>query len=423
MSNLIPFSDDKRCCPFCESRTEYSNEPIFGLKKDNSDIKCINGTEEDNWKSEWDVFLIKNLRPILKRQYQKKNEILPILKGSGVFQQIEGKGICDVIVVGDGKESYKKFEIKERHGRLIKDKTIIIHKSIGQMGSKFTKLVLYAIMRRLGAITFPDLGVIDNCCPEDIETICQTEEKIPGPAIKHFTVFSNHGKEAGARLAHPTWQIIGTPVIPTEIMRELAHAKAYYEENSGRCCFCDMIGAELELGRNNIAEKESDEKKDIISPSRIIYPTEIGKIENAEFIVLAPYAPRVPFELLIIPQRHQSNMRYMTEKGQVDKLADVLYKVLNALSVILNDPPYSLMIKNAPIPPIEHEHLYAHYHWRIIIEPQRLAIPAGYEFLTGIWSNPTPPEEYAKVLRDKIAKEEKKRDKNKQQTHNEERSQ
>ena len=46
LSNVIPFSDDEECCPFCKSsRTIYRNEPIFGFKEVKNEIKCIDGTK------------------------------------------------------------------------------------------------------------------------------------------------------------------------------------------------------------------------------------------------------------------------------------------------------------------------------------------------------------------------------------------
>jgi len=411
IANTNPLNDANGVCPFCQTirngtQPEDKNNGIFGLKEEKNKISLIApGAQFYNKNGTWDIFVNKNAYPILGRQENKNGgiEMLPILKGSGVFQQIEGKGICDVIVIGDGSDaSYIKLD-KDSGEYGVGNNCIDTHRSLGQMDEKYTKLVLYAIMMRLGAPKdiFKN-GFSINGTRLDVlleESIYRQSEPIPGPVIKHATIFSNHGKDAGARFAHPTWQIIGTPVIPNEILRELAHAKAYSDNNSGRCCFCDMIGAELEQAR---AEKRNNPNGDEKPVNRIIYPKpdDNGIIPKSDFIVLAPYAARVPFELWILPREHQTDMIKMNHE-QVESLAKILYDTLRTLSEAVDDPPYSLIIKNAPIAPEEHKNMYAHYHWRIIIEPQRLAIDAGYEHLTGIWSNPTPPEEYAKYLREK----------------------
>ena len=420
----LTLRDDRERCPFCEiSRLSEKdrNIPIIGLKEKNDSSTGQMGEDitlegKDKWKEKdgWDVFLIENLRPILNREVKQDIRKLPILEGSGPFQHIEGKGICDVIVVGDGNNDTcyidsETFKVKENETSL--DKTLRIHRSLGKMDKKYTRLILYAVMIRLGAKEKSLKGKIEKILgsvKSEMQTIYPDKSEksgVPGPVVKHVTIFSNHGQDAGARIAHPTWQIMGTPIIPTEIQRELVHAKAYFDENSCRCCFCDMIGAELNLVRKK-SKKNGPADEELYN--RIIYPYPNNE-EKDGFIVLAPFAARVPFELVILPLNHQSTM-YEMSITELENLAEVLHKTLKALSETLKDPPYSLVIKNAPIPPQGQEHMYAHYHWRIVIEPQRLAIPAGYEHLTGIWSNPTPPEEYAKVLREKLREIDKKRD-------------
>jgi UDPglucose--hexose-1-phosphate uridylyltransferase len=83
----------------------------------------------------------------------------------------------------------------------------------------------------------------------------------------------------------------------------------------------------------------------------------------------------------------------------IQELAEILSKTLQVLHRSLGDPGYSMLVQNAPYAQEGYEHLYKHYHWRIIIETHKLTTPAGYEHLTGIWSNSVPPEEAAKVLR------------------------
>ena len=62
---------------------------------------------------------------------------------------------------------------------------------------------------------------------------------------------------------------------------------------------------------------------------------------------------------------------------------------------MLERPPYNLLIHTAPL----QEAANPHYHWHIEIIP-KLTRVAGFEWGTGFYINPTPPEESAQFLRD-----------------------
>ena len=72
------------------------------------------------------------------------------------------------------------------------------------------------------------------------------------------------------------------------------------------------------------------------------------------------------------------------------------------MNKLLNDPPYNYIIHTAPYrrakegywSSIEHD-----YHWHIEVIP-RLTRVAGFEWGTGFYINPTPPEDAAKFLRE-----------------------
>jgi len=61
----------------------------------------------------------------------------------------------------------------------------------------------------------------------------------------------------------------------------------------------------------------------------------------------------------------------------------------------LEDPPYNFMLHSGPLrsPSLDH------FHWHLEIIP-KLTRVAGFEWGTGFFINPTPPEEAAKYLRD-----------------------
>jgi UDPglucose--hexose-1-phosphate uridylyltransferase len=71
------------------------------------------------------------------------------------------------------------------------------------------------------------------------------------------------------------------PILPINVTQELEGAKQYFLYKE-RCVFCDIIRQEMDGGTRVVAENEN-------------------------FLTLAPYAPRFPFETWILPKQHESS--------------------------------------------------------------------------------------------------------------------
>jgi UDPglucose--hexose-1-phosphate uridylyltransferase len=181
-------------------------------------------------------------------------------------------------------------------------------------------------------------------------------------------IFKNHGRAAGATLLHTHSQLIAMPIIPKRVSEELRGAKSYFN-NKERCVFCDILEQELE------------------DPVRVID-------QNDEFVAIAPYAPRFPFETWILPKRHQAFFERTSDNHFIE-LAKVLSSFLKRMNVVLESPPYNYLIHNSPFAYKEVET----YHWHLEIMPKSTRV-AGFEWGTGFYINPTPPEEAAKFLRE-----------------------
>ena len=192
--------------------------------------------------------------------------------------------------------------------------------------------------------------------------------------IRYVLIFKNHGKDAGASLQHPHSQLIALPIIPKRVEEELQGAKEYFEYKE-RCVFCDIIREE-QRDRERIVE------------------------ENEHFISIEPFASRFPFETWILPKRHCSNFGNITEE-EVKSFARILKNVLYRIYVALDNPPYNFMLHTAPTT----GEGKAHYHWHLEIVP-RLTRVAGFEWGSGFYINPTPPENAAKFLREVKVEEE-----------------
>ena len=117
-------------------------------------------------------------------------------------------------------------------------------------------------------------------------------------------------------------------------------------------------------------------------------------LDTPGFVVFCPFASRFPFETWILPKRHSSQFENIPRQG-VEELGFVLKATLSKLELALDDPPYNYIIHTAPF---DHQEL-PHYHWHIEIIP-RLTKVAGFEWGTGFYINPVPPEDAAAFLRE-----------------------
>jgi len=184
--------------------------------------------------------------------------------------------------------------------------------------------------------------------------------------FKYLLIFRNSGKPAGASIDHPHSQLIATPVVPKRVNEELAGAARYYDYKE-RCVYCDMIRQEIDNG------------------TRVVE-------ENDAFVALCPFASRFPYELVIAPKQHQSDFAAITET-ELRLCAQLLRRTMARLLEALDNPPFNYMLHTAPTDARKLDH----YHWHIEVVP-RLTRMAGFEFGSGFYANPIPPEEAASRL-------------------------
>ena len=186
--------------------------------------------------------------------------------------------------------------------------------------------------------------------------------------LRYVLVFKNHGVSAGASLEHSHSQIIALPIVPKRVSEEIEGSKKYFQYKE-RCVFCDIIRQELQ------------------QKNRLI-------IENQAFLSIAPFASRFPFETWILPKTHYPSFEHM-ESPLYGQAAQILSETLHRLHQVLNDPPYNYILHTSSFSELDNDH----YHWHFEIMP-KLTKVAGFEWGTGFYINPTPPEEAAQYLRE-----------------------
>lgn len=187
------------------------------------------------------------------------------------------------------------------------------------------------------------------------------------PRVSYLSVFKNHGKSAGASLRHPHSQMIATPLVPPRVADELDESKEYYEMNNS-CLLCDTIEIERKVKKRFV-------------------------LENDTMIAYMPFAPRFPFETLIVPKRHCASYEQINKK-EIEDLASMMSILFKKYNKLLVDPPFNYIIHSTPIrtPGL----LYYHWHIEIIL---RLSQPAGFEWGSGVYINSVAPEEAAKDMK------------------------
>jgi UDPglucose--hexose-1-phosphate uridylyltransferase len=188
------------------------------------------------------------------------------------------------------------------------------------------------------------------------------------PRMKYVMVFKNYGEAAGASLAHPHAQLIALPILPKAIIEEMNGAEEYYGYKT-RCIFCDIVHQETEMKERLVCE-------------------------NDGFIAVCPWAPIFPFEVWIMPRRHDSCFEDCGP-AELSHLAAVSSEVHKRLDAALKRPHYNSILHTSPFDDQHNDY----FHWHIEIMP-RLTRTAGFEYGSGFYINPVPPEEAAKFLRE-----------------------
>ena len=190
-------------------------------------------------------------------------------------------------------------------------------------------------------------------------------------SVKYIQVFHNHGKEAGASVAHPHSQLMAIPVISPYIGLQVSGAERYYKNH-----------------RVHVFQAILDHESDI--RNRFVY-------ENDHFFVFCPFASRVAFETWIVPKKSENSyFERITDEEKIS-LADALQNVLFALWRGLDDPPYNFFLNTSPCDGTD----YPYYRWHVEILP-KTSVWAGFELSTGIEVSTIQPEKAAEFLREQI---------------------
>jgi UDPglucose--hexose-1-phosphate uridylyltransferase len=184
------------------------------------------------------------------------------------------------------------------------------------------------------------------------------EEHARTPNVRYTQAFINHGREAGASLSHPHGQILGLPFVPGEILEE----ERAFERFKGGCILCATIEAER------------------VDNKRVV-------LESEHAVVVTPYWSGSPYELLIIPESHDTHLTDSSD-DVLTAIGIAIRDAIRMLNNTLGDVAYNLVFHTAP------SHHAGNFHWHVHLWP-KLTTTAGFEKGTGVLINIVPPEDAA----------------------------
>jgi UDPglucose--hexose-1-phosphate uridylyltransferase len=195
------------------------------------------------------------------------------------------------------------------------------------------------------------------------------------PKINYVQIFENKGAVMGCSNPHPHGQIWSQSSLPNEVDKKNKQQLNYYN-NYKSSLLGDYLAQELEKNE------------------RIIF-------ENDGFVVLVPFWAIWPFEAMIVPKRHLSNILEMTE-AETLQYGEAIAVLTKAYDQIFNTSfPYSSGIHQAPTDGKSNKH----WHWHMSFYPPLLRSASVKKFMVGYEMFGTPQrditaEQAVKMIKD-----------------------
>lgn len=301
-------------CPFCEGQEALTPPEIWALRDPQTPPNSPG----------WKVRVVPNKYPALQIEASGKKS------GIGIYDVIDGVGAHEVIIESPDHE-----------------------KTLADLPSDHIGLILRVYRERL-------------------------RDLYKDPRFKYVLIFKNHGKRAGASLAHPHSQLIATPIVPRNVTMKLDSAKHHFQAKE-RCLICDILQQETSTGSRIISSKDG-------------------------FVAFTPYASRFPFEVFIAPVEHNHSFTEASD-AELSLLSPFFKDIMWRIKTVLHDPPYNFVLNTSPNTEAKPRFgdqwatLKYDYHWHLEIIP-RLTRIAGFEWGSGFYINPSIPEEAARYLRE-----------------------
>jgi UDPglucose--hexose-1-phosphate uridylyltransferase len=175
--------------------------------------------------------------------------------------------------------------------------------------------------------------------------------------IQYVQIFENRGALMGCSNPHPHGQIWSNETLPTLPAMEDMKQKEYSTRHS-HCLLCDYLAFEM---------KEME---------RVIF-------ENNGFVCLVPFWAVWPFEVMILPKGHLTDIAQMSDSNRRD-LADAIRRIgIRFDNLFETSFPYSMGFHQRPTDGKEHSewHFHIHYYPPLLRSATVKKFMVGYELL------------------------------------------
>ena len=205
-------------------------------------------------------------------------------------------------------------------------------------------------------------GALSDEASVEVFTMMQERSRWHAAAGRqHVQVFVNHGRAAGASIAHPHAQVVALEFVPPTVDVAADRFAA--------------AGLDLVLG----------DQSDAIG-------ADAGVVVGDKVRAWCPRASASPFEVRITALEAGARFSLATD-GEILGVAIVLRDVLAKIARVLDDPPYNVVVHDAPAAgDVE-------FHWWVEVVP-RVSVVAGFEIGTGVLVNTIDPVNAARQLRE-----------------------
>ena len=177
------------------------------------------------------------------------------------------------------------------------------------------------------------------------------------PDINYVQLFENKGAVMGCSNPHPHGQIWGTHTVPDEPAKEDARQRAYLTQHNAPLLI-DYLNAELE--RNE----------------RLV-------VESTHWVALVPFWAVWPFETLLLPRRHVTQLPDLSDAERAD-LAQILKRLTTRYDNLFETSfPYSMGWHGQPSDGADHPHwqLHAHFYPPLLRSATVKKFMVGFEML------------------------------------------
>jgi UDPglucose--hexose-1-phosphate uridylyltransferase len=205
-------------------------------------------------------------------------------------------------------------------------------------------------------------GALDDEAAVEAMTIMQERSRAHAASGRdHVQVFVNQGRAAGASIEHPHAQVIALEFVPPSV--------------------------------SVAVERFEDAKLDLVLGDQSDAIGDGGGVVVGDAVrAWCPRASASPFEVRVAALGAGPRFARATD-GETLGVALVLRDVLDKVRRLLDDPPYNVVVHDAPVAGD------VTFHWWVEIVP-RIAVVAGFELGTGVLVNTVDPANAAQLLRD-----------------------